>query len=294
MKDNFIRQGNKKDISVSKIVTVLYLENYSDFVFEGEAHDFWEFAYIDRGSMVFTADGREFLLHSGELVFHKPNEFHKLEARRLSSPNISVVSFVCTSPAMKLFENKIFKLTAEERRILAKLLSEGQSAFSPLTPRPPIYGMERQKDIPFGAVQRTFGILEEFLITLIRRDTESIHREARAIAPMAEESYPEEIKSIILYMDENLSKSLSVNEIARHFKMSESRLKKLFTHHAKCGITECFNARKILKAKQLIRENALNFTEISETLGFASVHYFSRLFKAKTGKTPSEYKKSVR
>ncbi len=292
--DNFIRQNNVKEIAISKIVTILYLENYSDFVFEGESHNFWEFAYIDKGSMVFTADGREFLLHSGEMVFHKPNEFHRLEARQLSCPNITVVSFVCKSPIMKVFENKIFKLTPEERMILSKLLVEGQAAFLPLTPRPPIYGMRKNTQIPFGAVQRTFSILEEFLITLIRRDKESIHREARLLAPMIDEQYPEEIKSVVTYMDNNLHSNFKIEDIAKEFNLSEAKLKKLFTTHAKCGVIECFNSRKILKAKQLIRENLLNFTQIAEALGFNSIHYFTRLFKKETGQTPSEYKKSIK
>ena len=51
---------------------------------------------------------------------------------------------------------------------------------------------------------------------------------------------------------------------------------------------------KLKSAVTLIRERNLNFTEIAEVLGFSSVHYFSRLFKKKTGMTPSEYSSSVK
>ncbi len=51
---------------------------------------------------------------------------------------------------------------------------------------------------------------------------------------------------------------------------------------------------KIDTAKQLIRDNHLNFTEISDRLGYTSVHYFSRQFKKLTGMTPSEYATSIR
>ena len=50
---------------------------------------------------------------------------------------------------------------------------------------------------------------------------------------------------------------------------------------------------KLKEAKRLIRESSLNFTEISELLGFNSLHYFSRLFKERVGMTPSEYARSV-
>ena len=55
-----------------------------------------------------------------------------------------------------------------------------------------------------------------------------------------------------------------------------------------------FSSMKIETAKQLIRDNHLNFTEISDRLGYTSVHYFSRQFKKLTGKTPSESATSIR
>ena len=44
-------------------------------------------------------------------------------------------------------------------------------------------------------------------------------------------------------------------------------------------------------SKELISEGKMNFTEISDSLGFSSLHYFSKTFKKLTGITPSEYEK---
>lgn len=294
MNNEFIKIKQQKIFNVTKIITIFYLENDSSFVFPGESHDFWEFAYVDKGSMIFTADKREFLLHSGEMVFHKPNEFHKLEARELSAPNISVVSFECNSKAMNHFKNKIIKLTAEEKFLLANLLKEGLSAFSPISDRPPIYGMHENANAPLGAQQMTFNLLEQFLVTVLRRNDNVLNRELRNISPMDEGNYPDEIKDIIKFLDENIYTNLTINQIAEKFSMSESKLKKLFNTYAHCGVIACFNERKIIKAKSLIRENNLNFTEIADLLAFDSIHYFSRLFKSKTGMNPSEYKNSIR
>ena len=54
-----------------------------------------------------------------------------------------------------------------------------------------------------------------------------------------------------------------------------------------------FLALKITEAKRLIRESSLNFTQISESLGFSTIHYFSRLFKEKTGMTPTDYAEMI-
>lgn len=293
MQNNFVKQTNRKEISVSKIVTVLYFENSSSFVFGGESHDFWEFNYIDKGCMVVTIDGKEYLLKSGELVFFRPNQFHSLEARELSAPNHTVVSFVSNSKAMKYFENKIIALNSAERKLLSILLREGLSAYSPLDKQPPITGMREKENAPIGAVQMTFNLLEEFLITLLRRSESGISIGTRLVSPMYYDILPDRIKEIAKYMEQNVRQNLTVNQIAKHFLLSESGLKKIFARDAGCGVTEFFNNMKIEKAKEYIRENEKNFTQISDELGFSSIHYFSRLFKKKTGMTLTEYRSSV-
>lgn len=293
MQDNFVRQSNKKEIYVSKIVTVLYLENSSSFVFGGESHDFWEFNYIDKGCMVITVDGKEYLLKSGEMVFFKPNDFHSLEARGMSAPNHTVVSFVSNSKAMKYFENKIIALNPAERKLLSILLREGLSAYSPIDKQPPITGMKEKENAPIGAVQMTFNLLEEFLITLLRRVEGGISMGQRLISPMYYESLPERIKEIAKYMEANIRESLTVGRIAKEFSLSEGGLKKMFSKDAGCGVIDFFNGMKIEKAKEYIREDEKNFTQISDELGFSSIHYFSRLFKKKTGMTLTEYRSSV-
>lgn len=293
MSDNFVRRTNKKEILVSRIVTVLYLENASDFVFGGESHDFWEFNYIDKGQMVVTVDGKEYLLKSGEMVFFKPNEFHSLEARGLSAPNHTVVSFVSNSDAMKYFKNKIIALNSQERKLLSILLREGLSAYKPINSKPPIMGMVEKENAPIGAVQMTFNLLEEFLITLLRRSESGISIGTRLISPMYDESVPERIKTVAKYLEQNISENLTVGQIAKQFSLSESALKKMFSSDLNCGVTDFFNNMKIERAKQYVRENEKNFTQISEELGFSSIHYFSRLFKKKTGMTPTEYRSSV-
>jgi len=57
---------------------------------------------------------------------------------------------------------------------------------------------------------------------------------------------------------------------------------------------EYFAGMKIKQAKQLIRDETYNMTEISGMLGFSSVHYFSKAFKKTTGMSPTEYARSVK
>ncbi len=47
---------------------------------------------------------------------------------------------------------------------------------------------------------------------------------------------------------------------------------------------------KINRAKKLLRETHLSISEIAEKVGFSDTGYFNKLFKAKTGASPSKYR----
>ena len=52
------------------------------------------------------------------------------------------------------------------------------------------------------------------------------------------------------------------------------------------------NEQVVLTAKSMLRSSSQSVSEIAYTLGFNYPHYFTRLFKAKTGLTPGAYRQS--
>ena len=56
---------------------------------------------------------------------------------------------------------------------------------------------------------------------------------------------------------------------------------------------EFINERVLRSAKQLLEDESLTITRVSERLGFEYPQHFVRFFKAQTGRTPSDYRKSA-
>ena len=73
--------------------------------------------------------------------------------------------------------------------------------------------------------------------------------------------------------------------------MSISQLNRLCRKECGMSTMNYFIQLKIEAAENMINETKMNFTEISEKLGFSSIHYFSKLFKNRVGITLSEYAK---
>ena len=91
-----------------------------------------------------------------------------------------------------------------------------------------------------------------------------------------------------------MRQSLTIEDISKNNMIGRSQLQKLFREEYQCGVIEFFSRMKIDFAKQLIRENDMNFTQISDFLGYSSIHYFSRQFKKLSGMTPTEYATSIK
>ena len=102
----------RKSISINKIYSIHYFEYMSDFSFEGETHDFWEFLCVDKGEVNVTAGSETTTLKRGDIAFHQPNEFHSVQATGKIAPNLVVISFHCEDEAMAFFCGKTLRRSA--------------------------------------------------------------------------------------------------------------------------------------------------------------------------------------
>ncbi|HFV1519083.1 TPA: helix-turn-helix transcriptional regulator, partial [Enterococcus faecium] len=82
--------------------------------------------------------------------------------------------------------------------------------------------------------------------------------------------------------------------LAQIFFISPASLKKHFRKVNGKSVISYFKELKMEKAKRLVLENELTYTEIADILGFHSIHHFSSAFKKYTGLSPSKYYLSLK
>lgn len=294
----------REQISIDKIYSFHYNELNKDYTYGGEQHDFWEFLYVDKGELEITTDFSTFHLKQGEMVFYSPNEFHALKCNRRTPPNIFIISFDCQSEAMLFFTHKALRLGNGERELLSLLIEEGNKLFElpvarpyavpkPEKPEKPTHPLTRKENPEFGSEQLIKIYLEALLIRLIRNNQE------RAIEPKLssitkEKGQRDLIGRIVEYLDAHLLENPTLDDVCTEFALSKTHLRAVFREHTGCGITEHIGKLRIERARQYIREETCNVTEIAERLGYSSIHYFSRQFKKATGMAPSEYLKTMK
>ena len=282
-------------VTINRIISVHYFQYMSDFSFPGESHDFWELVCVDRGEIDALAGDRRLTLKKGNILFHKPNEFHNVLTNGKVSPSLVVIGFECHSPAIKSFEDQLMSVQDTEKELMAQIIVEARNTFSGRPDDP--YQEElifNSEPLAFGSAQLISHYLEQLMIHLYRRYF-SYSLPVRSSRFLAEASSGNDTYNrIVRYMVEHLGERMTIDRICRDNLVGRSQLQKLFRDTKGCGVIEFFSMMKIDTAKQMIRDNQLNFTQIADRLGYNSIHYFSRQFKQITTMTPSEYATSIR
>ena len=276
-------------ISINKIVTIHYFEFKKDFHAIGESHDFWELVYAEKGSLLCSADNREIVLEPGEVLFHKPNEFHSLSANGKNAPCVFIFSFVCKSESMGFFENKKFRLSAQLAKFIYLILEEGRKTFDIPYSNPNSTKMQLLSSPTLGGEQLIKNYLEIFLINLLREQTETAQGNTTFL-PLKEFS-AKPIHDVMAVLKAHLHTSLSIDDICKKTAYSKTYLFRIFKAQTGKTIMNYYTELKMEQAKQLLRENELSVMEISETLAFSAPDYFTKTFKRITGLTPLAYKK---
>ncbi len=292
----YIRRQIDDVISVNSIVTVYHLDFRSEkMLHQGESHDFPEILYLEDGYQTIALDGVPYHLEAGQLLIYAPNTYHGPYSTSGSSTFgtsvAGIISFETNAQPMEALYNKVVTLNASQRATYSEIITRGLALFEHKFGGGHVSHLPKTEYVN-RELQYIKNMLEILLLDLYSEQGNS----TQSIAPLGsnrEKLKNEQMQELTKYLIDNLDKTLSLGQISHDLGFSVSKLRRLVSEQKGCGPIAYFIDLKIEEAKRLIRKTSLNMIEISERLGFSSLHYFSKQFKMKTGKSPSAYAKTI-
>jgi len=110
----------------------------------------------------------------------------------------------------------------------------------------------------------------------------------------ADEKHSPIVWKVQRYIYNNLSKPLSLEELAKHVNLSVTYLCSLFKDETGQTINNYILDVRIRRAKLLLEATDMHINEIAAASGFSSSNYFIKSFKKITGATPQDYRNKHR
>jgi AraC-like DNA-binding protein len=92
-------------------------------------------------------------------------------------------------------------------------------------------------------------------------------------------------------MEDNLENEITVPDLAKKASLSPQGFRKVFKEVTGMTPLDYINAIRIKRAIEYMKDGNLTVSEIAEKIGIEDTNYFSRLFRKKTGYSPTEFKK---
>jgi len=135
--------------------------------------------------------------------------------------------------------------------------------------------------------------LKQILILLYQFDDEVEESTSITANPMQEHYESTLLNEILVFINNNVYKQFTVEDLCTKFSISRSSLQNLFKSNIHITPKQYISNVKLNQAKIMIHEHNQTISEISDILGFTSIHYFSRKFKLQYGISPTDYAKSI-
>lgn len=269
----------ESEININGFFTAFDSYYTKHFEFEGEAHNFWEIMYIRNGRVSVSADERIYELKKGEMIFHKPMEFHKFTKISEEELDFFVMSFSATGKGMKNFENGVFILSPEQKYAFSNIIDFVRT------------NKKTGKNINVVSYAENFNspryisILKNLTELFLLRDMQN-NQEQKPVLSTSETLI---FKEAVSMMHKSLGLNLKTSDIAKKCSVSPSYIKNIFSKYTGIGVHEYFLSLKINEATRLLKEGK-TVTETAELLSFSSQNYFSTVYKRITGISPNKVK----
>lgn len=246
-------------------------------------HSVDEIILCHKGRAKFIVDGKkDIILHEKSIIFINKYTYHKIEI--LSSDYERTIIQMRPLFILNHLNYPIYNLMDENsNENFVHKFSLDDDLYNKLNLLSEMMIEEFDKLDPFWEYQIA-SLYSIFMITFYRnkfKDNEF---------PMVNEKI-RRMHNIKLYIEENFSEDISLNELSKRFLTSQSSLVRDFKEFTGETVNNYIIKTRLSQAKYLLLNTDMSIKKISSEIGYKDQNHFSRIFKKFNGISPTSYRK---
>lgn len=232
--------------------------------------DFYHLTFILEGTFTYYVDGKEYLLEKNDAILLVPGV---LRQRSEIPDNIKFVIINYSTTRENELRSTVFFKNAVNQSIINLLNA------CPCN----IYATDKIDDMESPDNQKTYTILKNILNCILIELFDSLKHEINN----------PHINNALKYINENITRPLSLDDVCRAIYLSKPYTTRLFKKEMNMTVSEYINKQKFNLAKKILANDDIPLQDVSNKLGFENYCYFSKIFKKHFGVSPLKMKKEL-
>jgi YesN/AraC family two-component response regulator len=244
-------------------------------------HSFFEVCFVVDGEGEYIDNNSTYKLQKNTLFLSRPNVLHQIK-----SENGLFLLYIGLELIESESNDKWLKIM-EQIEECTEIIIDVEVGASFLLLWESLLSQASQNDHPFFE-EILMNIANSLILSLLERFS-PMHAESSNQNVSNEETSPI-LTQAKLYIQDNLSDTLKLSDIAKHLHISSRHLSRLFVKELGVSYSEYVKKERIQKSAMLLKTTNLSIKEISEQTGFKNVHYFTRVFSATVRNPPGNFR----
>lgn len=237
--------------------------NYN-FNFHKNLHRSFELIYVKSGCLEVSINNRIFEVKKDECILILPYQIHSLITKEVSESYICVFSpeYIKSFHNMvyeKFIDNPVFTLPSDFKTLIIDKIFKSN---------PNIIEMKAYLYLICSEILKQSNIIEN-----TKNDYELLHK-------------------TLNYIQENFTRDISLQSIAKKFGYSYTYLSKYYNNTLGISFVEFINENRINYSMYLLRNTEDTITNIAYACGYSNIRSFNRNFLKITKLTPKLYRKN--
>ncbi|MGE5613170.1 MAG: AraC family transcriptional regulator [Bacillota bacterium] len=264
--------------------------HYKDLEFsevELHHHDFYEVYLFLSGKATYMIEGRSYILSPGDIILVNTDELHQLQINNKSVAYERIVLWI---------KPQFLKELGSKDTDLSYCFRKSEASRTNLVRSAAVTG-KVQRCLTNLLVEADYGGYgsDIYYKNLIQQIMIEINRGVLDVPSTDVEDVVTDnlIYSVLVFISENISRPLTLDDIASEFHVSKYHLLREFKRYVGTTVYRYILQKRLILAKQLILRN-MPIKEVYLETGFGDYSNFFRAFKMEYGITPKEFLKLTR
>ncbi|HVF96925.1 MAG TPA: AraC family transcriptional regulator [Flavisolibacter sp.] len=250
---------------------------------EVHKHTFYEILWTEKGTSRQTIDYKEYEVRPKSLFFISPNQVHQFEEWK----PLTGGTILFTEDFFLLNHNnkdKLFELSFLDNFYANPCLQFGKDDFAEIMQTIDLMARERKRK------DKSPTIIQALLHILLAQAQRCIDRKTEK--PVIKK-YLVLFKQFKMLLEEHFKENQTTAFYAERLHITPHHLNLVAKNVTGQTAGAIIRSRSVLEAKRLLTFTELTVSEVSAQLHYFDSSYFSKIFKAETGKTPAGFKQEM-